>query len=68
MALCKHCKLRETSPGAVTWAGFLPMLVGLPALTSDAYCADCGGGISFMGLLATAVVLAVGFVVLVVVW
>ena len=68
MDLCKRCKEREASPGAVTWAGFLPMLIGLPALSSDAYFKDCGGGITFMGLAATAAVLVFGFVVVVALW
>ena len=68
MALCKRCKESEPSPAAVTWGGFLPMLLGLQPLRSDAYCKDCGGGISFMGLAATAAVLAFGFVVLVILW
>lgn len=44
------------------------MLIGLPALSSDAYCEDCGGGITFMGLAATIAVLGIGFVVLVALW
>ncbi|MCG6118056.1 MAG: hypothetical protein MEQ07_07660 [Aquimonas sp.] len=68
MALCKRCKENEASPGAVTWDGFLPMLLGLPLLRGDEYCKDCGGGISFMGLAATAAVLVVVFVVLVILW
>lgn len=68
MALCKRCNENEASPGAVTWGGFLPMLLGLPPFRSDAYCKDCGGGISFVGLAATVAVLALGFVVLVILW
>ena len=68
MSICKRCEEREASPGAVAWGGFLPILVGLPPLASDAYCKDCGGGITFMGVAATAVVLVVGFVVAVVLW
>lgn len=68
MRLCKRCNEREARPGAVTWVGFLPLLIGLPALSSDAYCKDCGGGISFMGLAATVAALAIGFVVLVALW
>ena len=68
MSLCKRCNEREASPGAVAWVGFLPTLIGLPALSSDAYCKDCGGGITFMGLLATAAVLITVFVVAVALW
>ena len=68
MSLCKRCNEQEASPGAVTWAGLLPMLVGLPALSSDAYCKDCGGGITFMGVAATVAILAFGFVVVVALW
>ena len=68
MDLCKRCKEREASPGAVAWGGFLPVLIGLPPLSSDAYCKDCGGGITFMGLAATAVVLVTVFVVVVALW
>lgn len=68
MALCKRCKENEASQGAVTWGGFLPMLLGLPLLGGDEYCKDCGGGITFVGLAATAAVLALGFVVLVILW
>ena len=68
MSLCKRCSEHEASPGAVTWTGFLPMLIGLPALSSDAYCKDCGGGITFMGAAAMVAILAVGFVVVVALW
>jgi hypothetical protein len=68
MAICKRCNEREASPGAVSWFGFLPMLLGLSVLRSDAYCEDCGGGMTFMGLVATAAVLASVFVVVVAVW
>jgi hypothetical protein len=68
MAACKRCNERDASPGAVLWVGFLPMLIGLRPLASDAYCKDCGGGITFIGLLATAAIVAVGFVVAVALW
>lgn len=68
MSLCKRCNEHEASPGAVTWVGFLPMLIGLPVLSSDAYCKDCGGGITFIGVVATAAVLAIGFVVVLALW
>lgn len=68
MAVCKRCKDREASPGAVLWVGFLPTLIGLPPLASDAYCKDCGGGMTFIGVLAAAATLAAGFVIAVAVW
>ncbi len=68
MATCKRCNEQEASPGAVTWAGILPMLIGLPRLSSDDYCKDCGGGMTFLGLLASAAVLAIAFVVVIALW
>jgi hypothetical protein len=68
MARCIRCKEQEASAGALSWGGFLPTLIGLPPRSSDAYCKDCGGGITFLGLLTTATVFSIVLVVAIALW
>ncbi|UHQ22946.1 hypothetical protein LVB77_20235 [Lysobacter sp. 5GHs7-4] len=61
MALCRRCEQREAEGGEVQWWLWLPLLL-LGAVSGSGYCRDCAGGLNFLGLLATAAWLTIGFV------
>lgn len=64
-ALCEQCRERPAVSGALKWYGAL-FLGGWSG--SGSYCADCAGGMNFVGLLALTVVALVAFVLAVIAW
>ena len=62
---CERCHERPSVSGALKWYGAL-FLGGW--FVRGSYCADCAGGMNFVGLVAVSVIAVIAFVLAIIVW
>jgi hypothetical protein len=69
--ICTQCREKPVEPDSVYWLFHLPLILLSGVVSVDPslkpkLCTDCAAGINLLGLLVTAALLIIGFVIVVI--